>query len=270
MNERVEVLLATMNQKDLHIAEEMNVQSPLVIANQCDAYGYAENADAGIRMISTSTRGVGINRNLALMHAREDILLFSDDDMVYYDGYEQMILDAYRELPDADMIIFGIDMYRDGKKIPSSARTQRVNVTNALKYGTCRYSIRRCAVLKADLHFSSLFGGGTQYSSGEDSLFLMDCLRAGLKVYTHHAVIAKNIRKPSTWFQGYNEKYFYDKGAWLACAFSCGRRLVQLYLGLRFRGMSTLGFFRRMQLMNAGIKGFPALRTYEEWRQQNA
>lgn len=267
MDSRVEVLLATMGRHDMGIAAQMNVQTPMVIANQCGAYGYEEDAARGLRMVSTATRGVGINRNIGLMHARGEILLFADDDMVYADGYEKLMLDAYEQLPDADVIIFSIDMIRGGKHLNTYLnRTRRISAAGALKYGTYCVSVRRRSLEKANLKFTALFGGGAIYSSGEDSLFLMDCFRAGFKVYTHSAVIGCNMCGESTWFRGYNEKYFYDKGAWLACAFGLMRRPVQLYFGLRFRGMTKVPFKKRMKLMSSGIRGFDRLLSYEQWR----
>jgi hypothetical protein len=103
----LEVLVATMGQEDCSLAEKMNIQTAAVIANQCDRWGYDVSADGKIRMISTETRGVGINRNLALQLAKGDILLFADDDLVYYDGALNGVVEAFREFPDADVIFFG-------------------------------------------------------------------------------------------------------------------------------------------------------------------
>ena len=52
-------------------------------------------------MITTTTHGVGINRNLALFYATGDILLLADDDMVYADGYPEMVRKAFADWPDA-------------------------------------------------------------------------------------------------------------------------------------------------------------------------
>ena len=103
-----EVLCATMHQNDFSILKEMNIQSDVVYANQCDHTSYQEmNFDGHIaKMISTQTRGVGKNRNLALTYASADICLFADDDVVYNDGYQKTICDFYEQHPDADVVIF--------------------------------------------------------------------------------------------------------------------------------------------------------------------
>ena len=59
-----------------------------------------------------------------------------------------------------------------------------------------------------------LFGGGAKYSNGEDSLFIHDCLKKGLKIYAVPVIIGHEMEREggSTWFSGYNEKFFYDRG----------------------------------------------------------
>ena len=77
----IEVLVATMGQTDCSLAEKMNIKTSAVIANQSQRWDY-EEADRGrVRMLSTDTKGVGINRNFALELSKGDILLLADDDM---------------------------------------------------------------------------------------------------------------------------------------------------------------------------------------------
>jgi glycosyltransferase involved in cell wall biosynthesis len=89
----------------------MNVNSDIVFANQCDRTEYEEYSFDGhkAKMISTETKGVGINRNLTLMYASADICLFSDDDMLYVDNLEEIVLKEFELNPDADVIIFNLD-----------------------------------------------------------------------------------------------------------------------------------------------------------------
>ena len=48
--------------------------------------------------------------------------------------------------------------------------------------------------------------------NGEDSLFLHDCLKAGLNIYRTTVALGKETSGQSTWFQGYTEKFFFDRG----------------------------------------------------------
>lgn len=55
----------------------------------------------------------------------------------------------------------------------------RVRWYNYAKYGAARLAVRREALIKSDINFSLRFGGGAQYGSGEDTIFLSDCLKKG-------------------------------------------------------------------------------------------
>ena len=48
--------------------------------------------------------------------------------------------------------------------------------------------------------------------NGEDSLFLHDCLKAGLAIYRTPVAIGKERKGESTWFKGYTDKFFFDRG----------------------------------------------------------
>lgn len=262
-----EVLVATMGQKDLSQYRRMNLRCDTLIANQCDRWQLEEeHHDFGrVRMLSSDTRGVGRNRNLGLAAAEGDIILFADDDIVYYDSTLQGVKDAFRELPDADVICFSIDMTRNGEVFDRRrSPVKRLHLWNALKYGTCRMAVRRAALEKHNIHFSTIFGGGCVYGSGEDSLLLRDCFRVGLRVYSHSYVLGACSTDSSTWFSGYNEKFMFDKGAWVACAFPGCKHLIKWYFIRKFSQKSELSTGDVIRQFNAGIRAFEDMRGFAE------
>lgn len=263
----LEVLCATMHQRDFSLAEKMNIQTCALFANQSNDYCYSEiKTEYGIqKMITTSTRGVGCNRNIALLHANADILLFADDDVRYVDGYAGGVLRAFREIPNADVLIFGIDKTKAGKIICAQRHSRRrLHCWNAMKYGTYCIAARRNSLVRKNIHFTTLFGGGCLYGSGEDSLFLLDCFRKGFKVYSHPYVLGSCAKDTSTWFAGYNKKFFYDKGAWIAAAFPVLKHLIKWYFGIHFIKKTDLSFRAAMTYINAGLKGYRNLVPYCE------
>jgi glycosyltransferase involved in cell wall biosynthesis len=255
---KLQVLVAAMGQKDLSLAEQMNIRCDAVIANQDDR---DETVDAvtpygTVRMITTATRGVGRNRNLALAAADGDILLMADDDMVYDDAMPAQVMTAFAENPQADVLLFGIDVFKDGALVQRRQESlHRVHIWNAMRYGTVRIAARRSALSAAGITFHEAFGGGCPFSAGEDSLFLKSCLDAGLKVFSHPYVLGTCRKDTSTWFVGYNEKYFYDKGVLVRHLFPHTAYLMALYFGLWFRRETALGPWQRLRLVYAGIRG---------------
>lgn len=192
---------------------QMHIDTDAVIVNQCDRYGYEEIAYKGhrVKVFSMPERGVGLSRNTALLHADGDICVFMDEDVVLDGDYEEKVRRAYEELPGADMILVNV-------KVAPSRRTywnediHRINYRNYGRYPGYSITARRDALLRANVYYSLLFGGGARYSNGEDSLFLRDCLRAGLKIYSHTVCIGEETERPSTWFHGYDRKFFRDRG----------------------------------------------------------
>jgi tetratricopeptide (TPR) repeat protein len=57
-----------------------------------------------------------------------------------------------------------------------------------------------------------MFGPGSGYLFGEDTVFLADCFKKGLSVYTSSFNIGTSTKKLK-WFEGYNDSFFVNKGA---------------------------------------------------------
>lgn len=146
---KVEVVVAAMNQHDLSLLEKMNINTDIVIANQADGYSYLETTVSGntVKMITTKTRGVGLNRNLGLMLADDEIIMLADEDIIFHDNYSTTIERAFEELPEADVIIFQMRFLKDGKVYEiDNHKTRRLNIFNGLKFGTYQIAIKKCAL----------------------------------------------------------------------------------------------------------------------------
>lgn len=261
----LQVLVATMGQKDFTLADRMNLHRDAVIANQCGHWGMDERIEDGIKvqMLHSDTVGVGTNRNLALCAAQGEILLFADDDIVYYDRDLQGVVEAFRQLPDADVIFFAIDMTKEGKVFDKRRnKVRRLHLWNSLRFGACRMAVRREAIIKHRLSFSTLFGGGSLYSSGEDTAFIRDCFRTGLKLYSHDYVLGACAKDSSTWFEGYNEKYCFDRGALIACAFPKMKHLIKWHFIRKLKKRSELSLYTIKKEIDRGIRAYPDLRKY--------
>lgn len=209
----LETLVSAVKEDVAALAAKMNLQSDAVIINQCDENSYLEYEHAGckIRAYSFAEKGVGLSRNNALLRAKADIVLFSDEDIVYHEGYAKKVLEAFRQHPEADMLLFNVDVEAD-RATYHIEKEHRVRFYNSGRYPTYSFAIRREKLHKANITFSLLFGGGAKYSNGEDSLFLLECLKKGFKVYALPIEIGKEVPRPSTWFLGYTEKFFFDRG----------------------------------------------------------
>ena len=128
---KLQVLVATMHQKDLSLVEKMNIRCDAVIANQADKNEIL--TEDNVTMITTKTRGVGLNRNIALLAADAEILLFADDDVMYHDDMTEKVVAAFAENPQADVIIFGMNITRNGQITERrTLRNKRLLVWNSM------------------------------------------------------------------------------------------------------------------------------------------
>lgn len=213
----MEIILSTINQKDVsNLIKKMNISSDLIVINQNMDFLYEKKEINGktIKIIQTPEKGIGLSRNTGLMRASKPICLFADDDVEYVDNYEELIEREFQRLPKADIILFNIKGNNPLRPIKQNVRSKKIiSSYQLMKYGAVRIAFRNDSVRKANISFSLLFGGGAKYSSGEDSLFLKECFRKKLRIYTSCICIGNVDQSESSWYEGYNKKYFFDKGA---------------------------------------------------------
>ena len=91
---------------------------------------------------------------------------------------------------DADLIIFNIKILNPNRQGSIITENKKINFFNYMKYGSCRIAFRKSRVDKYNIRFDELFGAGATYTSGEDTIFMNDCLKHGLKIYTCPDTIA--------------------------------------------------------------------------------
>jgi glycosyltransferase involved in cell wall biosynthesis len=164
-----------------------------------------------VRFFSFPERGIGKSRNEAIERADGDICLFSDEDIVYEAGYAQAIEEEFARNPRADMILFNIEV-EESRRTYHITERRRVHWYNCGRYGAVSFAVKRNSLLESGVRFSLLFGGGARFSNGEDSLFLKEFMDRGYQVYTAPVTIGRETAGESSWFDGYNEKFFHDRG----------------------------------------------------------
>lgn len=266
--ESLQVLVASMGQKDLSLANKMNFDCSAIIANQTDCCGYiSERREYGmVEMYSTDTRGVGVNRNIALAAADAEFILFADDDISYYDGLKRNVLKAFSDEPRADIMVFGVDIVKNGEIAERRRHKDKERrIWNSMRFGTCVMAARREAIERNSIIFNTNFGGGCIYGSGEDSLFLKACFGCGLRVFSSSYVLGACSKDASSWFTGCNEKYFFDRGALMGYLFPKMSHLMALYFAVNFKKETDIRCKKRISLMFAGLRAGKKLIPYSEY-----
>ena len=259
---KLQVLVTTMYQSDLNIYSKMNLQTDAVIANQGDRNDYLEEVinENIVQLVSTKTRGLSRNRNIALAHASQsaDLILFSDDDLVFGNDYEKLIIEEFEKHPYAEAMKFNLHDLSETKKISmkrikSFERCTRRNMSSS---GMCGVVIKTQALKRIGLHFHDNFGTGTENYCGEDTIFLQTLINKKVKFYRSPVDIAGIDQTESTWFEGFDEKYFTVTGKVLATIYPRLAILIALRSAYRFskNKRCDLKFFKIFKYYRNGIK----------------
>ena len=262
---RVEILMSVMNQTDMKLAEQCNADTDVLMINQCDKEDYQEEIYNGhkIRMISTTERGLSKSRNMAIKNALGDILVIADDDLTYKDGYKDAILKAFDKEKKADAIAFNVH-----HTILRHKRKTNKKFKKALpwkSYCSVSLAFKRRKILEHNVFFNANFGAGSGVvSSGEESVWQHDLRKKGLKIYQHPFCIAEVSQAESTWFSGYDEKFFYDKGYYLAEVMPTIKYFMKYYYIYRLKNVSKLSVREQIKWLNSGIRGHKNELSYEK------
>lgn len=209
----VQLLISCVEKEIPELITKMRLEGPAVIVNQCGMDGEEHITWKGyaVDAYHRNERGVGRSRNLALSKANTEICLFADEDIVYEDGYQNLIEQEFAKHPEADAILFQVEV-EPSRKTYQNDTYAKVTLWNCGRYPAYSMAFRTQKLKEAGVKFSLLFGGGAPYSNGEDSLFIRELIKKGLSVYKSPVRIGEEIPRPSTWFTGYHEKFFFDRG----------------------------------------------------------
>ena len=208
---KLEILMSCMHQEDDTLVRQSHITGHAVVINQCDRSDYREYpTQQGLaRIWFTDQRGLTKSRNMAIANSDADVCLLCDDDEVFVPGYEEKILKTFGELPQADVIIFRMVNY------PCSLgdEVRELKFPQTMHVSSWQIAFRRESLLRTGVRFDELLGAGTGNGAEEELKFMTDCQKAGLKIYFAPVDIATVAQAESTWFAGYDEKFFYNRGA---------------------------------------------------------
>ena len=244
---RLQLLVATMNLTDIiGLCDKMHIASDALIINQSDCVKYECLFYHGykIECYTFAERGLSRSRNNALLRCTGEILCIADDDMVYTATYREDIINEFQKHPEADALVFNVTALNDERSGKPIEKYARVGKRESREYGSVHIAIRKRALIGKNVYFNTLFGSGATYSCGEDTLFLKELIEKDLKLYKTPIRIASVDMSDSTWFKGYNEKYFKDKGALIEAAYPRCSYLLAILQSVR-NSKKSLGSYKK-------------------------
>lgn len=268
-DKKLQILISAVNKDPIDLLKRMNIQTDACLVDQIlseeakEKLGFTgfstevlKFGEHDVKVIKSSDKGVGLSRNTALENSDPDagIIQFADDDIVYNDGYDQLVLREFEKHPEADILLFNVKA-QPGRETYWNTDYAKVSRLNYGRYPAYAICARRQKLIDSGVKYSLLFGGGAPYMNGEDSLFLHDCLEKKLSICRTDVTIGHETTGESTWFKGYTEKFFFDRG--VLYHFLYGK--MAILLGFRFlfnnrnKMCSEYGFLRAYGVLCKGI-----------------
>lgn len=270
----VTVLISCMHQKDASIIERTKVQTDVVVVNQCDEdqveeFTFINNVgrECKAKFVCTTERGLSRSRNMALRNAWGDYCILADDDEKLTDGYESIIVSAFERNPKADIVAYNYrnqnSRLKNNYKQPISEEKEAPKNHN---YSSVALSFKLDKVISRDVWFDVRIGAGSGIiSAGEEAVWQALARKKGLKIFQCPEYIASVTQANSTWFRGYDEKYFYDLGANLTARYGMIKYVYQFYYPYRLRKETKLSIWQQLYYINAGMKGFEKSMGYQQY-----
>lgn len=131
-----------------------------------------------VEIFRTDTRGAAINRNNAIDRCTADIILFSDDDLVYTPSQIESVRKVFEEHPEVDLATFSAT-HPGAPKYP--LKECRLSEPLPKGYWVSAYQIAYRRIAVGDLRCHPEFGAGApKFAGADDELFLLAAIRRGL------------------------------------------------------------------------------------------
>jgi len=199
-------LVTTFNKSEEEIRSlivQNNLQGRVLIGNQCGQntqkeLGTMGKANAALYLFDS--KGLSNNRNALLEKTDADVVTFADDDVVFVDGYPDIVLKDLAQHPDSKMIRYNITSSNPERPIPQISKEKKVGFHQVSKYGVWGFFFKRDFLVDHHLVFHPELGPGVKKSHGEDTVYLKEFMDQKPEAYQVPLVIGATPMANSSWY----------------------------------------------------------------------
>ncbi len=192
----LEILVATMHRTSLDFLYKMFSETPIedfkiLIINQTDEDSILHSSEPNVRVINSFEKGLSKSRNLAINNAVGPICLNVDDDVIFIEGFDRIIVEAFSKY--AHSIITFQTLTTQGKdywKYPKEAMPHNKFVTQKTLSIEIAFLVEK--LKNKNLFFDERFGLGAQFEDAENFVFLSDAKKKGLMPFFVPKYITKH------------------------------------------------------------------------------
>lgn len=177
-------------------------------------------------------KGVAKSRNNNIKLATGDIAFFGDDDVTFRSHYIETLKETFLSNPDADVILFKVKT-GPGEPEYKNYPERKVEMKKKLfSVSTVEIAFRVKNIKESGIFFDERFGAGMELLiNSEETIFIEDCIKKGLKVMFIPEYIAEHPYQSTV----KSIPRFDKKKNWVTGAYDCrtnGRiALLKAFLG---------------------------------------
>lgn len=268
---KVQILLSTMkkNNDDINkLIKDMNIRNDCLVINQCNKEERFESVinNNKITVINSSGIGLSKSRNLAIKSSTSDICIIADDDLKYVNDLKDIVIREFNKNNGYDILVFKV--YGRNKEFKTYInKEKKINYLSSMKISSVQIALKKKEIIDKNIYFNELLGAGAKYSMGEENEFLFKCLREGIKIKYIPIKIADLYIGESSWFNGYDRKYFIDRGASFAAMSKIFSDILIIQFALRKRNIykDKFSILEAIRIMFLGKKRYLYdCKNYEE------
>lgn len=161
--------------------------------------------------------GQSLNRNNAIDNCSADIILLSDDDLIYTPDGLKAIIDTFENNPDVDLASFKAEL-PDPKPYPAEPCILGERLPKDYWVGAIEIAFRRERI--GDLRCHPLLGlGSPELNGAEDELFLLSAIRRGLRCMFFPITICSHPHPSTGTGTGLSSGYIRAAGCFIRLAY---------------------------------------------------
>lgn len=202
---KTELLISTTNRSDIGFLKRMLLNCDagtfsVTAINQCYSIkpSTITSDSENQKIISVADKGLSKSRNMAINNAKGDVCVIADDDLIYLPDAVEKITNEYRKDNELDVAIFQV-ITPEGEpyKKYKSKSFQLNNAWDQYRVSSVEITFRRERILEKGIRFNENLGLGAPYTSGEEAVFIHDCVKSGLKVQYFPVPIVEHPKESS-------------------------------------------------------------------------
>lgn len=269
MKMMLEVLVTTMNGNIIDLIRDFYPQAGNVIFQI--SHQITENSEniyisevktflqerPDVSYYSYFEKGLSQNRNRSMEHSKGDIVLVTDDDIVFKAEAFTTVIKAFLEVKEAVIITFKTE-FPDGIKYKNyKSKIFKHTKRSCMRISSFEIAYRRKSIEKAGLKWDERFGlGGDPYTNHMENIFMVDALRMGLNCYFFPKTIVIHPFMNSGF--DYNDQLVFSKGAAFARMFGRWAYVLNLLYAIKkyLAYRKQLGFWKFLIISNKGSKNY--------------